>query len=203
MEREPGQIDHVSTDGAQLGRLLSSLQKLMLQLRARIWQQRLQSVELHRHTARVQDADLHAVIERYIRICAGRGNGTTDACRPSATQGTGTAPSTRNGAPLPGAARPLQESELSRYLHQASHEGSHSSPLVEHFRSSIWDHIHAAIRATREGETAKSKLHAELANNALGEAARYMDEETFSRFMDELHQSLQRLADHHQGPDRA
>lgn len=185
--------DSPPTTTRELDRLLGNLQKLMQQLRARIWQQRLQRVSLHPNH-RKPDTDLGAVIERYIRVCAGiNGNGAADRREAGDTSAPSTTPPADKTHHQPNPQATTGASGLSRYLHRNNHDPSLPSPLVDHFRTSVWDHIHAAIRLTKLDQIRKAKMHAKLANNALKEAANYMDENDFQQFMTELNTSLRRI----------
>ncbi len=186
-------------DIPRLGQLLTSLQKLMLQLRTRIWQQRLQNIGQYHDGNHVRHAaELRAAIDRYIELCAN----SREPC--DHTVGAGhtspPAPPSTNGGPLTPAERP-RETPLSNHLHQHTQAPTLPSPLIEHLHNSTWEHIHAAIRFTRQGDATKGRLHAQLANNAIDEAAHYMEEGDFARFMEELQHSLERLAAHHQAGD--
>ena len=51
--------------------------------------------------------------------------------------------------------------------------------IGEKLKDSIWSHTHAATLHARQGNVSNAKLHAEIANNALKEAAHYMIEEDY------------------------
>jgi hypothetical protein len=49
--------------------------------------------------------------------------------------------------------------------------------MGDKLKDSTWSHIHSALLHARQGETSSAKLHADIANEALKEAAHYMSEE--------------------------
>ena len=65
--------------------------------------------------------------------------------------------------------------------------------MGEQLKDSIWSHTHAATLNTRQGNVSKAKLHAQIANNALKEAAHYMSEEDYKVLCDEVAMTLKEL----------
>lgn len=72
--------------------------------------------------------------------------------------------------------------DLSRHFEQ-THTGSTFLPEVgEKLKKSTWEHIHAALRSARQGDAKTAKLHADIANNALREAAHYLPPQDYTSF---------------------
>jgi hypothetical protein len=62
-----------------------------------------------------------------------------------------------------------------------------SDPYMgEKLKESTWTHIHAAQLQARQGNINNAKLHAGIANDALKEAAHYMDEDDHKVLCDEV-----------------
>ena len=81
--------------------------------------------------------------------------------------------------------------ELSGHL-KDSHKYSGVSPGTgEKLMQSTWEHFHASIRIARQGDVKTARLHAELARNALKEAAHYLPEPVYSRFSEEILKALE------------
>jgi len=51
--------------------------------------------------------------------------------------------------------------------------------MGEKLKDSTWSHIHTALLHARQGDVSNAKLHADIANDALKEAAHYMTEEDY------------------------
>ncbi len=51
--------------------------------------------------------------------------------------------------------------------------------MGEKLKDSTWSHIHTAMLHARQGDVNNAKLHADIANGALKEAAHYMTEEDY------------------------
>lgn len=65
--------------------------------------------------------------------------------------------------------------------------------LGEKLKESTWSHIHAAQLQARQGNINNAKLHAGIANNALKEAAHYMNEDDHKVLCDEVAMILKKL----------
>lgn len=76
--------------------------------------------------------------------------------------------------------------DLSQYFEE-HHDGSSLLPDAgKRLMQSTWEHIHAALRCARQGDTRQAELHAGIANNAFKEAARYLPEKDYAAFAAEV-----------------
>lgn len=62
--------------------------------------------------------------------------------------------------------------------------------LSEKLKKTVWDHIHKTLRFSHLGEMEHAKLHADITNNALKEAAHYMSSEEYIEFTSEIEEHL-------------
>ena len=65
--------------------------------------------------------------------------------------------------------------------------------MGEKLKDSIWSHTHAATLNARQGNVSNAKLHAQIANDALKEAAHYMNEKDYKVLCDEVAMSFKEL----------
>ena len=65
--------------------------------------------------------------------------------------------------------------------------------MGEKLKDSIWSHTHAATLHARQGNVSNAKLHAQIANDALKEAAHYMSEKDYKVLCDEVAMSFKEL----------
>jgi len=65
--------------------------------------------------------------------------------------------------------------------------------MGEKLKDSIWSHTHAATLHARQGNVSNAKLHAQIANDALKEAAHYMNEKDYKVLCDEVAMSFKEL----------
>ena len=69
-----------------------------------------------------------------------------------------------------------------------------SDPYMgEKLKESTWSHIHAAQLQARQGNINNAKLHAGIANDALKEAAHYMNEDDYKVLCDEVAMVFKKL----------
>jgi len=62
--------------------------------------------------------------------------------------------------------------------------------LGEKLKASMWEHIHSAGMQARSNQVATAKMHIDIANHALKEAARYMSEEDYNVVCEEVNAAL-------------
>jgi len=85
--------------------------------------------------------------------------------------------------------------------HFRSRASSDVSPyLGDRLESSTWSHIHTALLRARAGDLANARLHADIASQAMREAACFMSEDAYGRFARDIEQALAEL-ERLQGPD--
>ncbi|MBL3528952.1 MAG: hypothetical protein JMN27_15355 [gamma proteobacterium endosymbiont of Lamellibrachia anaximandri] len=65
--------------------------------------------------------------------------------------------------------------------------------LSERLKKSVWDHIRATLRFSSLGEMEHAKLHADITNNALKEATRYMPSDEYIEFTSEIEEHLTKI----------
>lgn len=65
--------------------------------------------------------------------------------------------------------------------------------MGEKLKDSTWSHIHTALLHARQGDVSNAKLHADIANGALQEAAHYMTEEDYNVFCAEVAKAFKEL----------
>lgn len=84
--------------------------------------------------------------------------------------------------------------ELSRYFRTRRRHPTLNAHVAESLRESTWEHLHTALRLARDGDLCGAKLHAEIANNALKEAARHMSADDYRDFKVRIDEQLSALA---------
>ncbi|TNF37416.1 MAG: hypothetical protein EP315_02670 [Gammaproteobacteria bacterium] len=82
---------------------------------------------------------------------------------------------------------------LSEYLKSHPMHSDSDIYLGEKLRASTWSHIHTALLKARQGDVKAARVHADIANQAMKEAAHYLSEETFRQFADEIARALEEL----------
>ena len=65
--------------------------------------------------------------------------------------------------------------------------------MGDKLKDSAWSHIHTALLHARQGEAITAKLHADIANEALKEAAHYMSEEDYKVLCEEVAKAFKEL----------
>lgn len=72
---------------------------------------------------------------------------------------------------------------LSRHF-RATRKGSALQPHIgDQLRNRVWEHIHEAVRTAHDGDAKAAKLHVEIANSALKEAAQHLSGEDYQAFV--------------------
>ena len=72
--------------------------------------------------------------------------------------------------------------ELAKYFKSRPAEAVLHPDLSRKLQDSTWDHIHTALRLARQGQARTAKLHLDIADQALKEAAHYMPREDYMAF---------------------
>lgn len=65
--------------------------------------------------------------------------------------------------------------------------------MGDKLKDSTWSHTHTALLHARQGEASTAKLHADIANEALKEAAHYMSEEDHKVLCEEVAKAFKEL----------
>jgi hypothetical protein len=81
--------------------------------------------------------------------------------------------------------------DLSVHLKNSHRYSGVSLNTGDKLMQSTWEHFHAAIRLARQGDVDAARLHVELTNNALKEAAHYLSEPVYSRFSKDVIKALE------------
>ncbi len=84
----------------------------------------------------------------------------------------------------------IELGELSEHLKNSHKYSGVSLDMGHKLMQSTWEHFHAAIRLARQGDVKAARLHVELTNNALNEAAHYLSEPEYSRFSKDVMEAL-------------
>lgn len=62
--------------------------------------------------------------------------------------------------------------------------------MGDQLRESAWSHLHSALLYARQGDAGRAKLHADIAHQALKEAAHYLSEEDYETLSNKLEEAL-------------
>ena len=84
-------------------------------------------------------------------------------------------------------------SDFSDYFKSRNGASDTSPYLADKLVNSTWTHIHTAVMHARQGDLVNAKLHAQIANQALKEAAHYMSDEEYAQLSQEIAQAMQQL----------
>lgn len=87
----------------------------------------------------------------------------------------------------------VEPGELSKHLKKTHRQTGISLDTGDKLMQSTWEHFHAAIRLARQGDKKGARLHMELSNNALNEAAHYLSESEYSRFSKDVMKALEEI----------
>lgn len=71
---------------------------------------------------------------------------------------------------------------ISRYFSRKHHGAVVQPHLSKKLEKSTWDHLQTALLNARQGKVTTARLHADIANNAMKEAAHYMSEAEYAKF---------------------
>lgn len=84
---------------------------------------------------------------------------------------------------------------LALHYKESSSNNETDNYMGERLKKSAWSHIHTAIMQARAGEERIAKLHADIANQALKEAAHYMHAEEYKFLCEDIQNSINELKD--------
>ena len=82
---------------------------------------------------------------------------------------------------------------LARHFKKSARKKESDQYMGEKLKTSTWTHIHTALMQARNGQATTAKLHADIANQALKEAAHYMSEQDYKAFFAEVETELNKL----------
>ena len=75
---------------------------------------------------------------------------------------------------------------LARHYKKSAGKTESAQYMGERLKSSTWSHLHVASMEARRGDAVAAKIHADIANQALKEAAHYMSDEEYKVFCGEV-----------------
>ena len=96
-------------------------------------------------------------------------------------------------APFPSAKNEL--TNLSRSETISPYRSKSDEYMGDKLKASTWSHIHMALMQARNGEVSTAKLHADIANQALKEAAHFMDEAAYKDLCIDIEKALSEQGD--------
>ncbi len=178
--------------------LFSSLQKLYSRVMLRAYDARTQAYRKNGQGAQEHDIST-SLTGQLDKLAASGAAAASNGAPPVSRQPRSPAPAR---TPVPSRKRTDSEQELvtrtleglSRDL-KSGHTGAVSQPAMSHkLKSSAWTHLHAAVRLARQGDVAASKVHADIANQALKEVAHYMTDTDYAAFVAEVESELSDIA---------
>lgn len=179
--------------------MLAALRRIYTEVASRLWSRRFKGGR--RASGAALEADIATKLLGSIDRLAEAGAGKP-ASKVSAVESQPTpSPPAAHAVPrayvtaAPSATRHAERGELARHfdLDRAADSGLYKD-LGDGLRRRAWEHIQAALRFARQGDRRTAKLHVDLANAALVEAAHYMSSEGVTRLSAELRGKLAELA---------
>ncbi len=170
-------------DNPEIKTLIGSLQQLY---------SRMVQTFVHRRSSKLSkggggDAgwDIQALLsERLEKLgtAADGSAGAGDGDKPHLTVGgsSGMAAPSRHQGVAGGALSP----ETASHFHERGADDLIHSSVGEQIKARALEHVNKALLLARQGDKANSRLHADLTNSAVKEAARFMDREEYKEFVD-------------------
>lgn len=128
----------------------------------------IRQLQEHINQPKVETPDIHAVDN-----CP-----PGQACKPDAGKDLKPDPETISG---------LGQSFYEHNLNVAYHG------MAEKLIKSIWEHLHATVRYSREGDRESAKLHLDILDSALNEVAHFMQEDDYRVLIQDIDKELQSL----------
>jgi len=154
----------------------------------------------HRNTGTNKTPDISASLTKNIDKLAPASKptnaGTTNAAASAATAGSSKRTGKLNIAKQPGQQTGWLNKVVSSVSRPKKIYKSKITPdpyMGDKLKDSAWSHIHAALLHARQGEAITAKLHADIANEALKEAAHYMSEEDYKVLCEEVAKAFKEL----------
>ncbi len=92
--------------------------------------------------------------------------------------------------PMAGEDTPKEPNELSRHFESNRTDARSKAELGHRLQKRAWEHIYATLRAARAGDTKTAKLHADIANQAVHEAAHFLPPDEISDFVHQVKNKL-------------
>ena len=86
--------------------------------------------------------------------------------------------------------------ELSVHLKDAHKYTGISQDTGAKLVQTTWEHFHTTIRLARQGNAKAARIHMDLTNNALIEAAHYLSESDYDHFSKEVIQAIEEINNH-------
>ena len=165
--------------------LLEALQSLYSQIVSLVLGQRMHRAANSTRAATPRDIgdSLSAYIEKVSREKRERPKPPPDESAQAQPAPKGPSPAPMPPVEIPEPPAQIPSDGLSRHF-KATRTGSALHPHIgEQLKVRVWDHIHEAVRTAHDGDAKTAKLHVEIANSALKEAAQHMSDEDYQAFV--------------------
>ena len=163
---------------------------------------RLCDMDLHKHmnfynrnTSTYKTPDISASLTKHIDKLAPTGKPASPGASSTATAG-----SSKRASEPEKAKQPNQQSGwLNKLISNILPKKTFTSKITpdpymgNKLKDSTWSHIHTALLHARQGDANTAKLHADIANQALKEAAHYMSEEDYKVLCEKVAKAFKEL----------
>lgn len=182
----------------ELQDLLEAVQTLYWRVRALLLESRLRPTEQTASPPRKPDIDaaLGDYIQRTVSERQDQGSaGVGETERPAAPASKEKPAEVRRRGEEAATAPPGVLAGFSKYLRRRSRAATMGPHLAEKMQQRAWEHITSAIKLAQQGKEDEAKLHAELAENAMTEASRYMAEVQYDAFEKAVKEKLRTIAE--------
>ena len=184
-DRPDAQPSLVKSSLRELKALIDLLSGLYMKMSTRLWLDRLNKEKYSNipgETGNIGDS-----LEEYFE---------RTAADPSASVSATPAESHWDEAPHRPAVIPADQSivsRLARFFRRKNRPGHLPPQLGEKLQSSALEHINKAMRLSRQGNREGAKLHARLAEDAMREAGRYMQDDAYLDFKQKVETRLKSM----------
>lgn len=173
--------------------ILRRLQRLYTRLVLQILHQRMQSYRKSHHAR--PDQEISTVLYDYIDKAPAPVTETSPESRAPLAQTHAQTTAPHSSSPIqtdePPSIMTMTRDGLALLFQKMSTGPTIDPAMNDKLKKSAWDHIHAVHRFTRQGDRTSARLHANIANNALKEAAHFMSEDDYAVFIKEIKHVLQ------------
>ncbi|KPK40345.1 MAG: hypothetical protein AMJ69_02625 [Gammaproteobacteria bacterium SG8_47] len=173
--------------------LLEALQRLYSQLVSLVLGQRMSYASKERGGATPHDIgrSLTEYVEQVSRTSTKQRKPAPEGAHPGPQAAKPISPSEAHRIDIPQALTTTPSDGLSRHF-KATRTGSALQPHVgDQLKKRVWDHIHEAVRIAHDGDAKTAKLHVEIANSALKEAAQHLPEDDYNAFAADVAAKIQ------------
>lgn len=171
--------------------LLNALQTLYHQLMDRLTAVRLKSYRPHAKNTvgAALVAQLHDFINQGSAPAPDESPANAPGSKPVATGAT-TPVRHHEEVIASGHAEPTTAGSLGQSFNERHASGTLDQLAGEKLMQSAWEHLHASIRYANAGNSETARLHADIMDNAVKEAAHYLEEAAYLAFVKKLGDEL-------------